>query len=154
MHQHDPASPELNLCELFMESDPSQSENNMMNNPSNASMLTTELSDRHCGFVGAQRSTRMCYQRVRWRAVCKKTETDTSKFCRCVHNVCVRAHTFTHTSTALFHFWNTVCHLAHRCTFTHPQWYVRTVRHTQTVSIPLCSSSWLWWIIGHSYAVV
>ena len=100
----------------------------------------------------------MCCQRILWSAVCKRTETNTSKSCRCVF-LRVHAHIHTHLHCSFSHIWNTVCHLAHRCTFTHPQMCVcvHTQTHTHTYTLfpsHFCSSSWLWCIIGHSYAIV
>lgn len=86
-----------------MKSNPSWSENNMTNNPSNVSMLTTWPWDCHCGFVGEHCSSKTTrYRCILWSAVCKKkkkkkTETNTSQPCRCA-----QTHSHTHTSPLLY----------------------------------------------------
>lgn len=154
MHRRDFISPTPNLCELLMKSNPSWSENNMMNNPSNALMLTTWPWDCHCGFVGEQRSRKQCAINAFYEASFAQGRKPIHLCLAGVYFMCC---TFTHISTALFYtFENTVCHLAHRCTFTHPQTFTHT-RHRHTLKqFPshFCSSSWLRCIIGHSYAIV
>lgn len=93
------------------------------------------------GLCASSAAKTMCYQGILWSTVCKKTETNTSKSCRCVLSAHKHARSHAHLHCSIFCIWNTMCHLANRCTFTHPQMCERSHTHSdmyaQTVSIPL-----------------
>lgn len=67
----------------------------------------------------------------------KKTETNTSKSCRCVPSVCTHAHIFRHTSTALVYTFEIQCVILHIDAHLHTHRHADNHTHTQTVSIQL-----------------
>lgn len=109
------------------------------------------------GLWASSAAKTMCYQCTLWSTVCKKTETNTSKSCRCVcFMCCMLAHS--HTPPLLY-----FTHFKIQCVILHVDAHLHTHRHvcvhtfTHTLKqFPshFCSSSWLRCIIGHSYAIV